>query len=334
MTIKDLAKETGYGIATVSRVLNNKHCVSEKARTAILKAAEECGFELNDNAKQLKQQRPTSILVVVKGISNEMFGSLLESIQSEVAKKEYPLLVDYIDEDDNEVLRAVRLCREKKPLGILILGGNSEHFKKDFEKIKVPCVLVSNSAKELGFENLSSVSTDDRLAAKCAVDSLIEMGHKKIAVIGGDKETSDTGRLRYEGCMDSFNEHGIDFDPELDYRGVRFSCKDGYNAANALLKNNRGFTAIFAAADVMAIGAMRALCDNGLCVPKDVSVFGYDGIAIGSFLIPKLSTVEQSVSKMAKRSVEILLDSIENGAKATHETVPFEICQRESTTKI
>ena len=334
MTIKDLAKETGYGIATVSRVLNNKHCVSEKARTAILKAAEECGFELNDNAKQLKQQRPTSILVVVKGISNEMFGSLLESIQSEVAKKEYPLLVDYIDEDDNEVLRAVRLCREKKPLGILILGGNSEHFKKDFEKIKIPCVLVSNSAKELGFENLSSVSTDDRLAAKCAVDSLIEMGHKKIAVIGGDKETSDTGRLRYEGCMDSFKEHGIDFDPELDYQGVRFSCKDGYNAANALLKNNRGFTAIFAAADVMAIGAMRALCDNGLCVPKDVSVFGYDGIAIGSFLIPKLSTVEQSVSKMAKRSVEILLDSIENGAKATHETVPFEICQRESTTKI
>ncbi|MBR5872260.1 MAG: substrate-binding domain-containing protein, partial [Oscillospiraceae bacterium] len=295
---------------------------------------EECGFELNDNAKQLKQQRPTSILVVVKGISNEMFGSLLESIQSEVAKKEYPLLVDYIDEDDNEVLRAVRLCREKKPLGILILGGNSEHFKKDFEKIKIPCVLVSNSAKELGFENLSSVSTDDRLAAKCAVDSLIEMGHKKIAVIGGDKETSDTGRLRYEGCMDSFKEHGIDFDPELDYQGVRFSCKDGYNAANALLKNNRGFTAIFAAADVMAIGAMRALCDNGLCVPKDVSVFGYDGIAIGSFLIPKLSTVEQSVSKMAKRSVEILLDSIENGAKATHETVPFEICQRESTTKI
>ena len=334
MTIKDPAKETGYGIATVSRVLNNKHCVSEKARTAILKAAEECGFELNDNAKQLKQQRPTSILVVVKGISNEMFGSLLESIQSEVAKKEYPLLVDYIDEDDNEVLRAVRLCREKKPLGILILGGNSEHFKKDFEKIKIPCVLVSNSAKELGFENLSSVSTDDRLAAKCAVDSLIEMGHKKIAVIGGDKETSDTGRLRYEGCMDSFKEHGIDFDPELDYQGVRFSCKDGYNAANALLKNNRGFTAIFAAADVMAIGAMRALCDNGLCVPKDVSVFGYDGIAIGSFLIPKLSTVEQSVSKMAKRSVEILLDSIENGAKATHETVPFEICQRESTTKI
>ena len=74
------------------------------------------------------------------------------------------------------------------------------------------------------------------------------MGHKKIAVIGGDKETSDTGRLRYEGCMDSFKEHGIDFDPELDYQGVRFSCKDGYNAANALLKNNRGFTAIFAAA--------------------------------------------------------------------------------------
>ena len=154
MTIKDLAKKTGYGVATVSRVLNNHPNVSEKARAVIMKAVEESGFELNDNAKQLKQQHSNSILMVVKGTSNEMFGSLVEYIQSEIAKTEYPLLVDYIDEDDNEVLRAVRLCREKKPLGILILGGNMEHFKSDFEKIEVPCVLVSSDASELPFKNL------------------------------------------------------------------------------------------------------------------------------------------------------------------------------------
>ena len=136
MTIKDLAEKTGYGVATVSRVLNNHPNVSEKAKKSIMKAVEESGFQINDNAKQLKQQRATSILVVVKGTSNEMFGSLVETIQSEVAKTDYPLIVDYIDEDDNEVLRAVRLCREKKPLGIMILGGNMEHFRNDFEKIE------------------------------------------------------------------------------------------------------------------------------------------------------------------------------------------------------
>ncbi|MBQ6878116.1 MAG: LacI family DNA-binding transcriptional regulator [Oscillospiraceae bacterium] len=334
MTIKDLAEKTGYGVATVSRVLNNHPNVSEKAKKAIMKAVEESGFQINDNAKQLKQQRATSILVVVKGTSNEMFGSLVETIQSEVAKTDYPLIVDYIDEDDNEVLRAVRLCREKKPLGIMILGGNMEHFRNDFEKIEVPCVLVSSDASNLKFDNLSSVSTDDRFAAKCAVDSLVALGHKRFAIVGGDCETSDTGRLRFEGCMDSFREHGIDFDRELDYKGVRFSYQDGYNATCRLIENKRNFTALFAAADVMAIGAIRALRDYGFRVPEDVSVLGFDGLALGSFLVPKLSTVEQSVRKMAVRSVEILLDSIENNGKSRHERVPFVVRQRESTRKI
>ena len=334
MTIKDLAKKTGYGVATVSRVLNNQPNVSEKARKAIIKAVEESGFELNDNAKQLKQQHSNSILVVVKGTSNEMFGSLVETIQSEVAKTDYPLIVDYIDEDDNEVLRAVRLCREKKPLGILMLGGNMDHFLSDFDKIEVPCVLVSSDASNLPFKNLSSVSTDDRLAAKCAMDSLIEMGHRRFAVVGGDKDTSDTGRLRYEGCLDSCLEHGIDFDKDKDYIGVRFSYQDGYDATCLLLRNKRNFTALFAAADVMAIGAIRALKDNGLRVPEDISVVGFDGLLLSSFLVPKLSTVEQSVRKMAVRSVEILLDCIENGAVPRHETVSFALRFRESTKDI
>ena len=333
-TIKDLAKLSGYGVATVSRVLNNQPNVSEKARKAIIKAVEESGFELNDNAKQLKQQRSNSILVVVKGTSNEMFGSLVENIQSEIAKTEYPLLVDYIDEDDNEVLRAVRLCREKKPIGILILGGNTGHFLSDFDKIKIPCVLVSNDGSNLPFKNLSSVSTDDRKAAKCAMDTLIEMGHRRIAVVGGDREHSDTGRLRFEGCLDSCREHGIDFDVEKDFCGVRFSYQDGYDATCRLLENNRNFTALFAAADVMAIGAIRALKDHGLSVPEDVSVFGFDGLALGSFLVPKLSTVEQSVRKMAVRSVEILLDCVKKKGTSRHETVPFAVHQKESTGKI
>ena len=334
MTIKDLAKKTGYGVATVSRVLNNHPNVSDKARREILEAVKESGFQINANARQLKQQHATSILVVVKGTSNEMFSALVESIQSRISKTKYPLIVDYIDEDLNEVMRAVQLCQEKKPLGILFLGGNSEHFIKDFHKIKIPCVLVSNDASKLPFRNLSSVSTDDRKAAKCAIDSIIELGHKKVVMVGGDRENSDTGRLRYEGCIESCAEHGIDFDVEHDYEGVRFSYKDGYDATARLIAKKRGFTALFAAADVMAIGAIRALKDNGLRVPEDVSVVGFDGLALGSFLVPKLSTVEQSVEKMAERSVDILLSCIEKKGGARHETVPFVVCQRESTRRM
>ena len=333
MTIKDLAARTGYAVATVSRVLNNHPNVSEKARKVIMEAVEESGFQLNANAKQLKQQHATSILVVVKGTANELFGELVESIQSQVAQTQYPLLVDYLDEDSNEVRRAVQLCREKKPLGILFLGGNTHNFQADFGKIDIPCVVVTNDMSRLDFPNLSSVSIDGREACRCAVDSLIHKGHRQFAVIGGERVISDTGRSRYEGCLESLQAHGIEFDEEQDYRAVRFSYQDGYNAAKDLLEQGRKFTALFAAADVMAIGAIRALRDTGLRVPEDVSVMGFDGLALSSFLVPQLSTVAQPARLMASRSVEILISQIEDGIQAVHETVPFALWERESVSE-
>ena len=333
MTIKDLAEKTGYSVATISRVLNNQPNVSEKAREEIRKLVEECGYQINVNAKQLKQHA-NSILVVVKGTANEMFGEMVETIQTLVSKTSYPLHVDYMDEDCNEVLRAIQLCREKKPLGILFLGGNSQNFLKDFGKIEIPCVLVSNDASGLPFDNLSSVSTDDRQAARCAIDSLIAMGHKNFVIVGGDREVSDTSRLRYEGCLLSFRNHGIEYDEELDYQGVRFSYQDGYNATQQLIAGGRKFTALFAIADVMAIGAVRALHNNGLRVPRDVSVMGFDGLILGSYLIPQLSTVIQSAKQMAQRGVEILISQIEQGGHACHEAVPYTLHHRESTRRI
>ena len=333
MTIKDLAEKTGYSVATISRVLNNQPNVSEKAREEIRKLVEECGYQINVNAKQLKQHA-NSILVVVKGTANEMFGEMVETIQTLVSKTSYPLHVDYMDEDCNEVLRAIQLCREKKPLGILFLGGNSQNFLKDFGKIEIPCVLVSNDASGLPFDNLSSVSTDDRQAARCAIDSLIAMGHKNFVIVGGDREVSDTSRLRYEGCLLSFRNHGIEYDEELDYQGVRFSYQDGYNATQQLIAGGRKFTALFAIADVMAIGAVRALHNNGLRVPRDISVMGFDGLMLGSYLVPQLSTVIQSAKQMAQRGVEILISQIEQGGHACHEAVPYTLHHRESTRRI
>jgi len=331
VTIKDLAAKTGYAVATVSRVLNNHPNVSEKARAVIMEAVEESGFQLNANAKQLKQQHATSILVVVKGTANELFSELLETIQSQVAETQYPLFVDYLDEEANEVRRAVQLCREKKPLGILFLGGNIQSFRADFDKIDVPCLVLTNDMSGLSFPNLSSVTVDDVEACRCAVDSLIEQGHRQIAVIGGPA-TSDVGRFRFEGCLKSFRSHGIPFDTEQDYRGVRFSYQDGYNAARDLLEKGRKFTALFTASDVMAVGAIRALHEKGLQVPEDVSIIGFDGLAVGSYLIPKLSSVVQPAQMMAQRSVEILISQIEGNSLSVHETVPFELWERESVT--
>lgn len=333
MTIKDLAERTGYAVGTVSRALNGHPNVSEKARQTILQAAQECGFELNINAKQLKQQHATSILVVVKGTSNELFGELVESVQTLMRGTRYPVYVDYLDEDANEVTRAIQLCREKKPLGILFMGGNNCNFRDDFDKIQIPCLLLTNNASTLDFPNLSSVCVNDHQACRCAMDSLIAMGHRRIVVVGGDRDTSEISRLRYHGCLESLQGHQIPFDEELDYQGVRFSYDGGYQATAQLLAQGRRFTALFAECDVMAIGAIRALRDHGLRVPEDVSVMGYDGLPLGSYMVPKLSTISQPVQTLARRSVEILTACIE-GAPSRHETVPFVLRQRESTRRV
>lgn len=331
MTIKDISAQTGYSVGTISRVLNNQPNVSEKARKVILEAARATGFQLNTNAKQLKQQHSNSILVLVKGNSNQLFGELVEALQLRMSDAAQPLTVDYLDEDRNEVRRALQLCLEKKPRGILFLGGNRQNFLADFDKIGVPCLLVTADAAGMPFENLSSVSSDDRSASRMAMDALISQGHRRFAIIGGDREVSDTTKLRYEGCLEAFAAHGIVFDPQLDYENARFSYEGGYQAACNLLDRGRDFTALFAMSDVMAIGAIRALNDRGIHVPEHVSVMGFDGLQVGEFIQPRLSTVCQDPQELAARSVEILLENIKNPQSPRYETIPVQIQLREST---
>ena len=334
MTIKDISAQTGYSVGTVSRVLNNQPNVSEKARKAILEAAHATGFQLNTNAKQLKQQHSNSILVLVKGNSNQLFGELVEALQQRMSDAAHPLTVDYLDEDRNEVRRALQLCLEKKPRGILFLGGHRQNFLADFDKIGVPCVLVTADATGMPFENLSSVSSDDCSGSRMATDAMIRQGHRRFAIIGGDREVSDTTKLRYEGCLEAFAAHDITFDPQLDYENARFSYEGGYQAACNLLDRGRDFTALFAMSDVMAIGAVRALNDRGIKVPEAISVMGFDGLQVGDFIQPRLSTVCQNPQELAAHSVEILLENIKNAQPPRYETIPVRIQLRESTKNI
>ncbi len=329
MTIKDLVKLSGYSLGTVSRVLNNQPNVSEKARKAVLAVAEEYGFELNTSAQSLKQQKSNSVLLVVKGTNNEMFSGMVEQFQKHFSPTDHPLIVDFIDEAEDEVQRAVHLCRERKCAGVLFLGGTNANFARGFSPITVPAVVVTNNASDLGFANLSSVFTDDIAGAERAVDYLLKSGHKNIAVLGGDRELSDTSRKRFEGCREAFEKNGLRFD-EAMYHTVRYNYESGYEAMDAVLTASSTVSAVFAMSDVIAIGAMRCAADWGLEVPADISVVGYDGLMIGSYYVPRLTTVEQDVEKLARYSFDLLIDCMDNGAEARHLSVPFALTLKDS----
>ena len=146
MTINDLAAKTVYAVGTVSRVLNDHPNVSEKARTAILAAVAESGFQLKTNAKQLKQTHANSILVILKGSGNILFAEMLEVIQTALHSTRYPLHVEYMHGADNVVRRARTLIREKKALGVIFLGGNLENFRTEFRELGVPGVIITHNA--------------------------------------------------------------------------------------------------------------------------------------------------------------------------------------------
>ena len=256
MTIVDIAKEAGYSVSTVSRVLNGRRDVSEEARDRIMRIVEAYQFVPNNNAKHLKQTVSQSILILVKGTSNMLFTNIIEVIQDTIEGSDYSLRVHYLDEDADEVKEAVRMCREHKPMGILFLGGNIQYFHEEFELVNVPCVLVTDRADKLGFRNLASVSTDDMAAAEMAVDYLFDHGHRDIAVIGGDMALSSPSKYRKAGAKRSFIKHGCEFEEE-SYAVARFSYESAYNAMNRMLASKRSITAVFAMSDVMAVGAMR-----------------------------------------------------------------------------
>lgn len=330
ITIVDIAKESGYSVSTVSRVLNNKKDVSPVAKQKIMEIVEAHKFVPNNNAKHLKQGVTKNILAFVKGTSNMLFASIIEEIQTIIADTEYSLRVYYLDEEENEVAEAVRFCRERKPLGVLFLGGNPQFFKEQFAQITMPSILVTNRGDALGFPNLSSIAIDDVAAAEEAVDYLIEQGHRNIGVIGGDRFVSTTVMDRFLGCQKSFEKHGMTFDAEHYYERGRFAFDSAYQATEKLLDKARPISAVFAMSDTMAVGAIRAIRDRGLDVPEDISVVGFDGISLAEYYNPKIVTIHQGYKRLASRSIEMLIAMIEKNQEATHEIIPFELQMGES----
>ena len=334
MTIKDIARLSGCGVATVSRVLNNHPDVSRETRRRVMAVVDEQGFQPNTNAKHLKQQAGSSIAVLVKGTMNMLFADLVERIQSFLRDAGQDAAVYYLDEDANEVAFAGQLCRERRPMGILFLGGDLELFQAGFAPIAVPCVLLTNTARELGFDNLSSFTTDDQEAADQVIQLLAGQGHRHIGLLGGNWSCSQISYRRLTGCLGACRRLGLPFDVDRQCEPCRYSMPEAYAATRNLLERCPDLTAIFAISDVMALGAIRALYDLGKRVPEDISVVGYDGIVIGQYSMPRLTTVRQDTQQLAERGVDALLRSIQRRSPPVHGLVPFHLIQGESVAQL
>ena len=330
MTIKDIARESGFAVGTVSRVMNNHPDVADETRRKVMEVVKKYGFVLNVNAKRLKMQERKTIVIIVKGTSSILLNSLLERVLKKIESSPYNASVIFVDEYDNEAAKAKTIYYEEKPIGFIFLGGSPDWFKDDFGVIAVPSVIISSQADNIESENLSSVSTDDVASSRAMAEMLIKRGHTKIGVIGGDLRTSEMTRKRYRGFLQAIEAAGLAFDEGRGYIAAKYSMEGGFLAAEKILRYNEGVTAIFTMADVVALGAIRKLADMGLRVPDDVSVTGYDGLMTSEYFCPRLATVQQPLDCLVEKGFALLTACIEKTGKAEHILVPCSITAGES----
>ncbi|MDR2930695.1 MAG: LacI family transcriptional regulator [Propionibacteriaceae bacterium] len=335
-TIKDIAREAGVSVSTVSRVLAGHRDVSATTASHVQEVIDQYQFFVNRNARNLKQSTTMAILVMVKGRHNALFASMLEHVQQAVTATGHTVVTQYLDEDGNEVAEAERLVGEIKPRGVMFLGGDADHVASSADRIGpgCPAVVLTNSVAQAGRLAVSSVTTDDCESARLAVGHLLSHGHTRIGVIGGNTERSTISRHRYEGIVAALDDAGIEFDRARQYVDTRYSLGCGYEAAARLIEQVGGMTAIYAVSDIMALGAMRALYDLGRRVPDNISIIGHDGIELASYVVPKLVTIRQPQEAMAVRGVSLLMNHLSGELDAVEELVPVDVVTGESVRTI
>lgn len=339
-TIKDIAKICGVGVSTVSRAINNHPDINPETKEKILNTIKEYGYVPNNSARNLKRVDAKAIAVLVKGISNPFFANMIKVIEKECKKKHYSMELSHIESDEDEVDVALKVVKEKRLRGIIFLGGLFSHSDEKLRKLNVPFVFSTAGSipENISKNQYSNIGVDDRKESARMVDYLINLGHQKIAMIVAEADEESIGKLRLEGYFESLQAHNIAINPKLIFQTSddigHFSMENGYRTTKKLIESGEEFTAVYAVADALAIGVIRALLEAGLRVPADVSVAGYDGIDVAGYISPSLTTIRQPVEEMAKDTVKLLFDIIAGKKEHQHITYDGELLERESTKEI
>ena len=328
-TIKDIAQKAGVSVTTVSRVLNKRPDVNQATREKVERVMEECHFVGNANARGLKQTDSENVAIILRGRENPFLNSLAEAVLLYTHDHEASFLVEYVDETADEFQTAVRLHHEKRVTGCIFLGGRIDERAHVLTGIDMPMVFATISAGNANLPRAGSVFIDNRMMGRLAMQTLIDAGHTKIAIFGGARQSDDGFGQRYQGAMEALEKAGIPFDGER-YVDTRFSLRGAYDTARGFFAIKPDTTAVFAMSDTVAMGVIRALADIGRRVPQDVSVVGYDGIEMGKYFLPRLTTVEQPINDIARESVAMLMGMLEKGEEPRHVVVPASLITRES----
>lgn len=308
VTIKDVAKRVGVTPATVSMVINNKPRISEETRRKVRLAIEELDYFPHAGARSLVLQRTNTLGVAAPFFTSYFVLETLSGIEQEIRQSEFNLVLYGTRGLHKSEEVVTRIARERKVDGLIAINISlTDKQVKYFQKNNVQVVCLENEN-----EACDSVVADNDRGAYDATRHLLDLGHRRIALVNGPERFA-VAKQRESGFFKALAEIGVAFAPELRFEVMRYSREDGIEAAEALLGLPSPPTAVFVAAgDVCATGVMLALKKRGVAVPHQMSVVGFDDQPFAELMEPALTTVRQPMVRMGTEAFHLLRDALKD----------------------
>lgn len=346
VTIRDVAKESGFSSTTVSIVLNNAplaRYIPATTKKRIERAAKKLGYRPNLFARSLRSKRSHTVGVMVFDVTDPFCTLVLRGIENSLYQSSFlPILTD-VQNERSRLERYLELLLDRRVEGLIVIANwlfLDLNLLADLEKSSVPTAIIGS---ELKTDQVSSVIVDNELGAHLAVEHLYSLGHRKIAFIRGPKSLIDSGP-RWKGIRGFAKESGLDLNPHL-ILDLPQACESiasfeaGYKLTEEFIKQKLAFTAIVAFDDMAAFGAIRALTRAGIRVPEQCSVIGFDDVAPSAMYTPALTTIRQPLEAMGAAAVSLVLDGInavveKRETSSIHRKVAPELVVRESTRSV
>lgn len=328
-TIKDVARSAAVSVATVSRVLNGSAPVRDETRHRVLDAARELRFTPNASARSLSTRRTTALGVVLPDLHGEFFSELLRGLDRVAQQHGRHLLVSSSHHDSHGIGDALRAMHGRVDGLVVMAPDVAADALGQALPHGLPTILLNCAPAALADTDPHRVrllSVDNHGGAVAMVRHLSRLGHQRIAFIGGAAHNADA-RERRRGYVEAMQSLGLTTPVSYQQRGD-FSEEGGWRATQALLAGSPRPTAIFAANDMMALGAMRAIREQGLSVPHDIAVTGFDDIPTARYVSPPLTTVRVDVEALGARAATLLLETMRAAIAPEDDRVPDRVDDR------
>lgn len=319
VTIKDVAKLAGVSDATVSRVLNGKEYLKTETREKVLKAIEELRYKPSRAARRLRINNSQIIGLIISDIQNPFFTSLVRAVEDVAYANNYAVILANTDENDEKEALHVDLMISERVAGVII--APTREYDSQVNKLlsmNIPVVSVDRRVLDCKVDTVIS----NNVETTCdLIEHLITCNHKRIGAIIGYSQVT-TGRERLEGYIKAMMKHDLPIEQELIKQCSPIDSA-GYKQANELLELSTPPTAIFAGNNLIALGAIQAIRDQGLDIPNDISIVSFDNREWTYLMQPKITVATQPTFEMGKKSAEILISRIKNNDKR-HEDIILE----------